>query len=103
MGKSNWRYATDNAQKLLASLVSNVIPYCFGSPTGAKHPNCVVDGLLESWEIALLLKWRSKGWAIKCPSEHGQGFVVVDILKLLDEVTQLHFGIGEGNPIHQAS
>ncbi len=32
MGKSNWRYATDNAPKLLASLVSNVIPHCFGSP-----------------------------------------------------------------------
>ena len=68
-----------------------------------QHPNCVVDGLLEGVEIALLLKRRSKGWAIECVSEHGQGLVVINILKLLNEVAQFHLSIREGNTIDQAS
>ncbi|UPK40738.1 hypothetical protein IVB18_42035 [Bradyrhizobium sp. 186] len=36
----------------------------------AEHSDSVVDGLLERVEIALLLKWRPKRWAIECPGEH---------------------------------
>jgi hypothetical protein len=37
-----------------------------GLDLGNQHPYCVLDGLLECVEIVLLLKRRSKGWAIEC-------------------------------------
>ncbi len=68
----------------------------------AKDSNCVLDGLLEGVKITLLLERRSKRWAVESPSEHGQRLAVIDILKLLNKVSQLHLGVRKGDAVYQS-
>ncbi|MDH2406977.1 hypothetical protein QCM77_45250 [Bradyrhizobium sp. SSUT18] len=65
----------------------------------AEHPDCVVDGLLECVEIALLLKRRSKRRSVEGADEHRQGLFVIDLLKLIDEIAQLDLAIRKGNAL----
>lgn len=68
----------------------------------AEHSDSVVDGLLERVEIALLLKWRPKRWAIECPGEHCKGLPLINVLKRIDEIAQLDFTVGERNSVDEA-
>jgi hypothetical protein len=64
-----------------------------------KHSDSVVDGLLERVEIALLLKRRPKRWPIECAGEHCKGLLVIDVLKLVDEIAQIDFAVGKRNAL----
>ena len=67
----------------------------------AGYWDSVVDGLLESMEIALLLKWRPKRRPIEGAGEHGKGLLVIDVLKLVDEIAQLDFAVGKRHALNQ--
>jgi hypothetical protein len=52
-------------------------------------------------EIALLLKWRPKRRPIEGAGEHCKGLFVIDVLKLIDEITQLDFAGGKRHALNQ--